>query len=108
MYSSRSTRKLTRLDPNVVSVGGIYTVIKTKAAVTTEELGDQYCMIGPYNESCVRTEVEILEPSSPPMVATLAQMREHGIKVPYLLKLPTGLRVRLFGQDFGGPPTPIP
>ena len=56
-------------------------MIKTKAAVTTEELGDQYCMIGPYNESCVRTEVEILEPSSPAMVATLGQMREHGIKV---------------------------
>jgi glycogen(starch) synthase len=63
------------------SVGGIYTVIKTKAAVTTEELGDQYCMIGPYNESCVRTEVEVLEPSCPALSATLKQMREHGIKV---------------------------
>ena len=27
-------------------VGGIYTVIRSKAGVTTSELGDQYCMIG--------------------------------------------------------------
>ena len=63
------------------TVGGIYTVLKTKAAVTVEELGDQYCLIGPLNESCVRTEVEVMEPTSVPMLATLQQMREHGIKV---------------------------
>ena len=34
-------------------VGGIYTVIRTKAGVTVEELGDDYILIGPYNhEQC--------------------------------------------------------
>ena len=32
--------------------------------VTVSELGDQYCLLGPYSEACVRTEVEILEPSN--------------------------------------------
>lgn len=62
-------------------VGGIYTVIKTKAAVSVEELGEQYCLLGPYNESCVRSEVEILEPHNEAMARTLHHMREHGIKV---------------------------
>lgn len=38
-------------------VGGIYTVLRTKASVTTEELGDQYCMLGPYKEERVKLEV---------------------------------------------------
>lgn len=63
-------------------VGGIYTVIRTKAAVTVEELGDQYCLIGPYNESCVQTEMELMEPThNEAMMKTLQQMREHGVKV---------------------------
>ena len=65
----------------IFAVGGIYTVIKTKAGVTVEELGEQYCLIGPYNEACVRTEVEIMEPYNEAMRAAIAQMRDHGIKV---------------------------
>ncbi|VBB28731.1 unnamed protein product [Acanthocheilonema viteae] len=38
-------------------VGGIYTVLRTKAPITTEELGDQYCMLGPYKEERVKLEV---------------------------------------------------
>lgn len=56
-------------------------MIKTKAAVSVEELGEQYCLLGPYNESCVRSEVEILEPHNEAMARTLHHMREHGIKV---------------------------
>ncbi|RUS84324.1 hypothetical protein EGW08_007918 [Elysia chlorotica] len=62
-------------------VGGIYTVIKTKAPVTVEEWGEQYCLIGPYNESCVRTEVEILEPHHIVFRETIANMRRAGFKV---------------------------
>ncbi|XP_059170938.1 glycogen [starch] synthase-like [Physella acuta] len=62
-------------------VGGIYTVIKTKAPVTVEEWGEQYCLIGPYNESCVRTEVEILEPHHHVYRETIGNMRKAGIKV---------------------------
>ncbi|CAD5125384.1 DgyrCDS13621 [Dimorphilus gyrociliatus] len=64
-------------------VGGIYTVIKTKASVTVEELGEQYCLIGPYNENIVRQEVEILDPPSENFANTIKQMNEHGIKVVY-------------------------
>ncbi|OWF47958.1 glycogen [starch] synthase [Mizuhopecten yessoensis] len=62
-------------------VGGIYTVIKSKAPVTVEELGEQYCLLGPYNESCVRTEVELLEPQTYMFRETLQTMRDAGIKV---------------------------
>ncbi|XP_041367402.1 glycogen [starch] synthase-like [Gigantopelta aegis] len=62
-------------------VGGIYTVIKTKAPMTVEELGEQYCLMGPYNESCVRTEVEILEPHNYIFRDTIQSMRNAGIKV---------------------------
>jgi glycogen(starch) synthase len=30
-------------------LGGIYTVLKTKAASMLEKWGDRYCLIGPYN-----------------------------------------------------------
>ena len=63
------------------TVGGIYTVIKTKAPVTVEEWGEQYCLIGPYNESCVRTEVEILEPHHVVFRETIGNMRRAGFKV---------------------------
>ena len=63
------------------SVGGIYTVIKSKAQVSTEELGEQYCLFGPYNESCVRTEVELLEPHHYVMKEVLQEFRDAGIKV---------------------------
>ena len=56
-------------------------MLKTKANVTVEELGEQYCLIGPYNESCVQMEVEVLEPYNEAMQRTLKQMREHGLKV---------------------------
>lgn len=56
-------------------------MIKTKANVSVEELGEQYCLIGPYNESCVQMEVEVLEPYNEAMQLTLRQMRDHGLKV---------------------------
>ncbi|XP_046573729.1 glycogen [starch] synthase-like [Haliotis rubra] len=62
-------------------VGGIYTVIKTKAPTTVEELGEQYCLMGPYNQSCVRTEVEILEPHNSVFKESIQAMRDAGIKV---------------------------
>jgi glycogen(starch) synthase len=61
-------------------------VIKSKAAVSVEELGERYCLLGPYNDSCVRTEVEILEPSLPAMRDTIYQMRDHGIKVSHVIQ----------------------
>lgn len=56
-------------------------MIKTKAPTTVEELGEQYCLMGPYNESCVRTEVEILEPHNSVFKESIQAMRDAGIKV---------------------------
>ena len=35
------------------TVGGIYSVIKSKAPVTTAEYGDRYTLIGPLNRASV-------------------------------------------------------
>uniref|UniRef100_C3ZKB8 Glycogen [starch] synthase n=1 Tax=Branchiostoma floridae TaxID=7739 RepID=C3ZKB8_BRAFL len=64
-------------------VGGIYTVIRSKAGVTVDELGDHYCLIGPYNENSARLEVDPMEPTNDIMRRTLANMREKGVKVEY-------------------------
>ncbi|CAI4222014.1 unnamed protein product [Auanema sp. JU1783] len=45
-------------------VGGIYTVLRSKAQVSTEELGDQYCMFGPMKDDRWRLEVEQIEPEN--------------------------------------------
>ena len=56
-------------------------MIKSKAQVSVEELGEQYCLIGPYNEACVRTEVELLEPHSYVYKEVIREMRDAGMKV---------------------------
>ena len=40
------------------SVGGIYTVIRSKTSASVNEMGDQYICIGPYMEMKARAEVE--------------------------------------------------
>lgn len=62
-------------------VGGIYTVIKTKVPVTVKEYGDRYCLIGPLSYKTAPMEVEAYEPTEPAIVATLASMRDRGVKV---------------------------
>ena len=41
--------------------GGIYTVLRSKAAVTTQELGDKYVMLGPLTPAH-QHEVELCPP----------------------------------------------
>ncbi len=65
----------------ILSVGGIYTVLRSKAHQSTEELGDQYCMLGPYKDETVRVEVEVLEPEMYAVRGALESLREHGVKV---------------------------
>ncbi|KDN35548.1 glycosyltransferase family 3 protein [Tilletiaria anomala UBC 951] len=64
-------------------VGGIYTVIKTKAPVTAQEYGDRYTLIGPLSYKTAPMEVESLEPEDPAVRATLASMQERGVKYLY-------------------------
>ncbi|KAH9395106.1 Glycogen [starch] synthase, liver [Tyrophagus putrescentiae] len=67
----------------VNKVGGIYTVIRTKAETTVEELGNRYFLIGPLNEQLVRTEVEVEEPAELAFQEALQALRSQGIKVVY-------------------------
>ncbi|XP_015906925.2 glycogen [starch] synthase [Parasteatoda tepidariorum] len=67
----------------VNKVGGIYTVIRSKAAVSVEELGDQYCLLGPYNDGLVKTEVEVMDPPEAVYQNAIQALRQCGIKVVY-------------------------
>ncbi|GIY71375.1 glycogen synthase [Caerostris darwini] len=67
----------------VNKVGGIYTVIRSKAGVSVEELGDQYCLLGPFNDALVKTEVEVMEPPESFYKNAIQSMKNSGIKVIY-------------------------
>lgn len=62
-------------------------MIRTKAATTVEELGDRYVLMGPLNEVCMRTEVDIVEPACEPLKRAIGKLREHDINVIFLLIL---------------------
>ena len=66
---------------HVCAVGGIYTVIQTKARLTAEEWGENYFLVGPYVESNVRTQVELIEPTNPILKRTIDKMNASGCKV---------------------------
>ncbi|XP_069764951.1 glycogen [starch] synthase, muscle-like isoform X3 [Narcine bancroftii] len=61
-------------------VGGIYTVIQTKAKITTDEWHENYVMMGPYFEHNVRTQVELVEPQNPAIRRTIESMNSKGCK----------------------------
>ncbi|KAK2763161.1 glycogen synthase isoform 1 [Arachnomyces sp. PD_36] len=64
-------------------VGGIYSVLKSKAPVTTAEYGERYTLIGPLNRASAAVEVEELTPSNPHILETMASMKERGIDMVY-------------------------
>ncbi|KGO63533.1 Glycogen synthase [Penicillium italicum] len=64
-------------------VGGIYSVLKSKAPVTTAEYGERYTLIGPLNKASAAVEVEELLPSNPAMRETIQSMKERGIDIVY-------------------------
>ncbi|KAK2733476.1 glycogen synthase isoform 1 [Onygenales sp. PD_40] len=64
-------------------VGGIYSVLKSKAPVTTAEYGERYTLIGPLNRASAVVEVEELTPSDPYIIGTMASMKERGIDIMY-------------------------
>ncbi|EGG00124.1 family 3 glycosyltransferase [Melampsora larici-populina 98AG31] len=64
-------------------VGGIYTVIKTKAPVTCQEYGDRYCLMGPLSYKSAPMEVEAMEPETPELRDSLQSMRDRGVKYLY-------------------------
>ncbi|KAI9722969.1 MAG: glycogen synthase isoform 1 [Candelaria pacifica] len=64
-------------------VGGIYSVIKSKAPVTTAEYGDRYTLIGVLNHQSAALEVEPLTPHIPELAASITAMQERGIHLVY-------------------------
>jgi glycogen(starch) synthase len=57
-------------------LGGIYTVLKTKAASMIERWGDRYCLIGPYNPQTAAVEFEE-QPTYGSIRDTLQRLKEQ-------------------------------
>jgi glycogen(starch) synthase len=60
-------------------LGGIYTVLKTKAAAMLEKWGDRYCLIGPYNPHTAPMEFEE-QPTYGSIRDTLQRLQDAGLK----------------------------
>lgn len=60
-------------------IGGIYTVIKTKAATMTDRWGENYFVVGPYHEHTSALEFEECAPPEP-IGAILAELQNRGIR----------------------------
>ncbi|XP_016138074.1 glycogen [starch] synthase, liver-like [Sinocyclocheilus grahami] len=59
-------------------VGGIYTVIQTKAKITVDEWGENYIMMGPYYEHNFKTQVEKCEPPNQAIKAAMDSLNNNG------------------------------
>ncbi|HLL90041.1 MAG TPA: hypothetical protein VK324_12130, partial [Tepidisphaeraceae bacterium] len=81
-------------------LGGIYTVLKSKAACMLDRWGDRYCMIGPYNPNTAAVEFE----ETPPdwhLRDVLQKLRESGITAYFGRWLIAG-RPRVILLDYRG------
>ncbi|HEY7117860.1 MAG TPA: glycosyltransferase, partial [Tepidisphaeraceae bacterium] len=63
-------------------LGGIYTVLKTKAPTMVQEWGDRYCLVGPYNPATADIEFEEQHPD-PLIRETLDRLRRAGVQAKY-------------------------
>src|SRR5690242_19000571 len=59
-------------------VGGIYTVIRSKAPVMVEQSKGHYCMIGPYVNKSIQAEVQPLNDSQDIFGQAAAALRKKG------------------------------
>ncbi|KAI9851992.1 MAG: glycogen synthase isoform 1 [Thelocarpon superellum] len=64
-------------------VGGIYSVLKSKAPVTTAEYGDRYTLVGPLNRASAAVEMEPLTPKNVALLETIQAMQSRGIGLVY-------------------------
>jgi glycogen synthase len=70
-------------------VGGIYTVIRSKAPVMVEHWGDRYLLIGPYEPAVAQAELEEL-PAEGVFGQAVQALRDQGLGVYYGRWLVTG------------------
>jgi glycogen(starch) synthase len=61
-------------------LGGIYTVLRSKAATTLKTWGDRYCLIGPFNPQTAPVEFEP-EEATGAIREALQRLRDSGIPV---------------------------
>lgn len=72
-------------------VGGIYTVIRTKAPAMVQKWGENYYLLGPYFEATASSEFEpITYNDGSPLYASVQKMKEMGYEVHYGYWLITG------------------
>ena len=63
-------------------LGGIYTVIRSKAPAMIERWGDRYLLVGPYDPKRSPTEFDEADPPAP-LAETLDALRRQGLEVHY-------------------------
>ncbi len=71
-------------------VGGIYTVIRSKAPVMVNNWGTNYCLIGPYMGRSIQAELEPLDQTADAFGQAAANLRAKGYDVHYAEWLVTG------------------
>jgi glycogen synthase len=71
-------------------VGGIYTVIRSKAPVMVENWSGHFCMIGPYINKNILAELEPLDDAADVFGLAAANLRKKGYDVIYAEWLITG------------------
>jgi glycogen(starch) synthase len=71
-------------------VGGIYTVIRSKAPAMVEHAHGPYCMVGPYVNKSIQAELEPLNDSQDIFGQAAASLRKRGYDVNYAQWLITG------------------
>lgn len=81
-------------------LGGIYTVLRTKAKTMLDRWDDRYCLIGPYNPATAALEFEE-QPAEGAIRRTLDRLRDQGITCHYGRWLVQG-RPRVILLDYRG------
>lgn len=71
-------------------VGGIYTVIRSKAPTVSEKWENNYCLIGPYDHKQVVAEFEPIQDEEDSFGKAVKQLRDKGLVVHYGYWLVTG------------------
>lgn len=71
-------------------VGGIYTVIRSKAPAMMENHGGNYCLVGPYLNKSIQAELESIEDSDDIFCIAATNLSKKGYDVIYAEWLITG------------------
>lgn len=61
-------------------VGGIYSVLKSKAPITVAEYRERYTLLGPLNYNSAQIEVEELPVKDPKIMESLKNMSDRGVR----------------------------